>query len=150
MSLRSLEVSGVMCGRDLHDSGTEFHIYHLITYDGDLFVHYGKYDRSAYELLVSLILRVYCECLICEECLWTSRGDKELLISACDEVVHIVHLLFDLSMLHFDIRYHRFEGRGVVHHVLSAVYESFVIQIDEYIFYEKIRLLIECISLMFP
>ncbi len=51
-------------------------------------------------------------------------------------------------MLDFDIGDHRFESRRVVHHILTTVYESLVIEINEYLFDESIRFLIECVSLL--
>ncbi len=51
-------------------------------------------------------------------------------------------------MLDFDIGYYRFQCGRVVHHILTTVYESLVIEIDEYLFDESIRLFIECVSFL--
>ena len=53
-------------------------------------------------------------------------------------------------MLYLYIWNHRLKSRWVVYHILTTVYESFIIEIDEDIFYENIRLLIESISFFWP
>ncbi len=82
MLFRHFEISRIMSGSDLHDASSEFHIDHLIGDDGDLTIDDREYDRSSYEFLVPLILRVDGDRLVCEECLWASRRDEEFLITS--------------------------------------------------------------------
>ena len=59
-------------------------------------------------------------------------------------------MLGDLLMLDLDIRYHRLEYWRIVHHILPTVYESLLVEIDEYLLDELIIGLIECKSLHIP
>ncbi len=76
------EISRIMSWGDLHDASSEFHIDHLIGDDGDLTIDDREYDRSSYEFLVPLVLRVDRDRLVCEERLWTCRRDEELPITS--------------------------------------------------------------------
>lgn len=81
VSLTTLEIVGVVGGRNLDGTGTEFHVdSDGIRDNGDSAAIEGMNDEFAMEVLVSRIIRVNGDGSIAQHCLRTCRGNDDLLV----------------------------------------------------------------------
>ena len=75
VSLSNLKVVRVVCRSDLYASSSEFLVNILVCNYWDLSVCERKLQHFAYDIFVTVIIRVYCNCSISKKCLRTGSCD---------------------------------------------------------------------------
>ena len=95
MTLSYLKVIGVVGGSDLYHAGSEFPVNIRIRNNGDLSVHNGKQQLSAYNVLISFILRIYGYCGIAKHG-FRPCGGKLQKSGGADRTVFLDQRIFDM------------------------------------------------------
>ena len=75
MTKPDLKVVGVVCGCDFNNTRSEFRLNIFVGDYRNLLIHYRQDYRLAYEMLVTLVVRVNGYCCIAEHCLRTGCGE---------------------------------------------------------------------------
>ena len=126
------EVVRVMCRCDLNAACSEFFVNVLICDNRDLTVSQRQFQHLADQILVSLILRVYCYCGITEQCFRTCSCDLyESSFFTYDRVVDVPEKSVLVLMLNFCIRDGSLAYRTPVDDPGTFVNVTFLIQTDE-------------------
>ncbi len=103
VALPYLEVIGIVRRSDLNRTGPEFLIYIIICHDRDLSVHQREYSLLPYDILVSVIVRMYCDRRIAQHGLRTSGRNLKELIRSCDRILDMPEEAVLLLMLNLCI-----------------------------------------------
>ena len=101
MSFCCFKICRIMSGRNLYRTSSEIHIDHFISDNGNLSICDGEYGSFPYEFLVSFVLWMHSDSLICEESLGASRCDDEFFVSARDKIGYLIEKTRLLSVLDF-------------------------------------------------
>ena len=103
MTLSNLEVIRVMSRCDLYCTGSKLFIYIVIRHDRNLFIHQRKQYILAYDIFVSLIVRVYGNSCISQHCLRTCCCDLQKTICSYDRIFDVPEVACLLLMLYLCI-----------------------------------------------
>ena len=110
VALADLKVIGVMCRRDLDDTRPELHIDILVRDNGQFPVHERQHQLFAYQIPVSLILRVHRHSGIAEHRLRTGRrefdeprrADRSVLLN--ERIFDVPEMTVLLLVFHLRVR----------------------------------------------
>ena len=130
------EVVRVVCRCDLNATCSEFFVNVLICDNRDLTVRQRQFQHLADQILVSLILRVYCHCGITEQCFRTCGCDfYESSFFAYDRIVDVPEKSVLVLMLNFCIRDGSLAYRTPVDDPGAFVNVTFLVETDENFLY---------------
>ena len=104
VTLAYFEVIRVVSRCDLHSSGTELFVYIIIRNDRNLSSYKRQDHVLAYDILITLIIRMNGDRSISEHCLRTCSRDLEETVCSHDRVFDVPEVPFLLFVLYLCIR----------------------------------------------
>ena len=129
----SLEIVGIVRGRDLHRAGAELGIREqVIGDDRYLAIHQRQQDALAVQMLVALVGGIYRNRRVAQHGLGTRGRNHDVLVRTADHrITNLVELARRLFVHNFQIGHRGDAARTPVHDVLAAIDQPFFIQPDE-------------------
>ncbi len=98
------EIVGIVRGRDLHHTGTEFGIGELIEDHRNLAVHQGQVDGAAVQVAVALVGRIDRHGGIAEHGFRPRGGHRdEAARQAVDGIAQVPHVALHVGVRHFQV-----------------------------------------------
>ena len=121
---------------DLYAAGSELFVYIEIADHRDLAVGEGELQHFSDEVLITLVIRVYCHCGIAEKSLRTGRGDlHEFALFTYDGVIDVPEETILILMLYLGIGDGSLADRAPVDDAGAFVDVAFLIEAYENFFY---------------
>ena len=133
VSLSDFPVVGVMCRCDFYHTCSEFFVYIRICDNRDFFTCERQFEHFADQSLVTLVIRVYCDCRITKEGFRSGCSDFDFAASVSIFVEEMVHSTLCVNMVNFIIGKGGSTAGTPVYKTLTFVHKAPLIQSDEYI-----------------
>ena len=134
MTLSNLEIVRIVCRCDLYTAGSKIFIYILISNHRNLTVREWQLQHLTNDILVSLVLWIYCNGCITEQCLRTCGCDLyESSFLANNRIIDVPEEAILLLMYNLCIGNGCLTNRTPVYDTGTSVHISFFIQLTEYL-----------------
>ena len=150
MAFSDFKVVRVVSRCNLNSTCSEFFVYIIICNDRNLSVCQRQKTFFSYDIFVSLIIRMYCDCRISKHCLRTCCRNLKEIICSNDRIFDMPEESILLFMLYFRIRKRCLTYRTPVNNTGTFVNKSFLMQADKYLLYSLGAAFIHCKSLSVP
>ena len=135
MTLPDFEIIWVMGRRDLNRTGSEFLVYIIICHDRNLSVHKRQKRFLSYDILVSVVVRMYGNGGISKHRLRTGCRNLKELICSHDRILDMPEESVLLLMLNLRIRQGSLTYRTPVDDPGTLIDISLLIEPDKYFLY---------------
>ena len=103
VTLSNLKVIRVMCRSNLNCTCSEFFVYIIICHNWNLSVSQRKQTLLAYDIFISLIIRMYCNGSISQHGFRTGSCDLQIIIRSDNWILNMPEISFLLLMLYLCI-----------------------------------------------
>ena len=128
MTFSYFVVVRVVCRSYFNNACTEFSVNIRIADNGDFFVDQRKDNAFSYELVISFIFRMYCNCSISEHCFRSCCSKFQELIRSCYGVFDMPEMSCHINMVYLCVRYCCLTFRTPVDKLFASVDITFVIE----------------------
>ena len=150
MTQTDLEVVGVVCGRHLHDAGTEIHLDVAVRNDRDLAADKRQDDGLADNILVPFVVGMHRNAGIAEHRLGTRSRQLHISAAVRERITDVpertvAFLIFDLG-----VGDRRQAVRAPVDDALAAIDQPLVIEIDKHLAHSLVTALVHREALALP
>ena len=132
MPLPNLEVVGIVRRRNLHRASAKFAVHHLVRDDRNPALHQWQQHVLAYQMPVTLILRVYCHGRIAQHRLRPRRCHNDVLLRPHNRIAYVPQMPLPIFVQHLQVAQHGQAHRAPVHHPLRAIDQPLLIQLHEH------------------
>ena len=132
MTLSYLKVIRVMRRSDLNYTGTEIDINIIVGNNGDLTTYKRKDQHLADDILISLVLGIYCYSSITEKCLGSCSSKLDITAAVLERITKVPEMTCLIFVLNLGIGYGCKAMRTPVNDPLTSVYKSLIIVLNEY------------------